>query len=342
MNRQQPLRHRCRAMNTDIELALLCDADVMKEAALLASDWYEEVERIFSRFRPNSELSVMNRAAGSPVLVSAMMVDILQLAVSYQESTSNVFSPFVGRAMLDAGYDRSYEQLKPLDQGGSQSQRSRACATDISSMEEQVLREPLTADRLMALNPAMKSVQLQPGIRLDLGGIVKSWSTAKLGQWLRERLGIRAGLVNAGGDLQAWNEIDAEPIWQIDLAMPGGRQAGFRMVASGAVATSGTLGRQWETEHGGMHHLIDPCTGRPSRSGIVQCTVAGPDLVASEVWAKTICIRGQDGLRLMREREAEGYSVITVDEQGQVRQYGNGWRFEDTEALHKEREGQPQ
>jgi thiamine biosynthesis lipoprotein len=327
---KQPLLYQFRAMNTDIELSLVCDGFVMSEAVELAIEWYEEVERVFSRFREDSELSRLNRSAGgnAPVMISSMMRDVLQLTLWYQEMTGGIFSPFVGRSMTKAGYDRSFEQLSRVDSHREvQDDSADSVVHLIDEMKrfEDQMRSP------MVLDLGMQSVQLVRGTQLDLGGIVKGWATAKLTQWLRTRFGIRAGLVNAGGDLQAWNDEDGQPIWRIAIQDPvaGGGDTMYRMLAQGAVATSGTLGRQWLTDQGVRHHLIDTRTGRSSRSGIVQCTVTGPDLIACEVWAKTICIQGEAAMQRMSNQLTPSYDALTIDQHGKLRQSKPTWMKEE-------------
>ncbi|MBD3917848.1 FAD:protein FMN transferase [Paenibacillus sp. PR3] len=335
----QPMFYRFRAMNTDVELSLVCDGYKMSEAVELAVDWYEEVEQVFSRFRPDSELSRINRTAGSgaPVMISSMMRDVLQLTLWYQETTGGIFSPFVGQSMDKAGYNRSFEQLSRVGIG-------RELVSDYNDDHAGLLvndQKPYKGlmQTPMVLDLGMQSVQLSSDIQLDLGGIVKGWATAKLTQWLRMRCGIRAGLINAGGDLHAWNDGNGEPIWRIDVQDPIAEDGStiYRMIGQGAVATSGTLGRRWMTDEGIKHHLIDTRTGSPSRSSIVQCTVTGPDLVACEVWAKTICIIGEEGLSRMRNQLTPAYDALMIDPSGSLQRRSDGWLKE----VNEEGSGKP-
>lgn len=326
----QPLLYRFRAMNTSIELSLVCDGYAMSEAVELAVDWYEEVEQVFSRFRPDSELCRINRAAGSgePVMVSSMMRDVLQLTLWHRESTGGIFSPFVGHSMDKAGYDRSFEQL--LRVGISEElELSNDDHVDHENQLVSGIKKPYEGfmQTPMVLDLGMQSVQLASGTQLDLGGIVKGWATAKLTQWLRMRYGIRAGLVNAGGDLYSWNDENGEPIWRIDVQDPIAEDGDtiYRMIGQGAVATSGTLGRRWLTDQGVRHHLIDTRTGSPSHSSIVQCTVYGPDLITCEVWAKTICIQGEGAIQQMRRKLPPSYDALIIDQHGKLQYTGHTW-----------------
>jgi len=321
---------RFRAMNTDVELSLVCDRDQMSEAVELAVDWFEEVEQVFSRFRPDSELSRINRTAGSgaPVLISSMMRDVLQLALSYQEKTDGIFSPFVGLCMDKAGYNRSFEHLSRVGISRELEQDHMDGHAGPLLNDKKPYEGPMQSP--MVLDLGMQSVRLAADVQLDLGGIVKGWATAKLTQWLRMRYGIRAGLVNAGGDLTVWNDGNGEPIWRIDVQDPIAEDGStiYRMLGQGAVATSGTLGRRWMTNEGMKHHLIDIRTGNPSQSSVVQCTVTGPDLIACEVWAKTICIIGEEGLKRMRDLLPPAYDAWLIGSSGSFNCLSDGWLME--------------
>jgi thiamine biosynthesis lipoprotein len=67
-------------------------------------------------------------------------------------------------------------------------------------------------------------------------------------------------------------------------------------IEHGAVATSGIGRRAWLTPQGEpAHHLLDPCTGLPAFTGVVQVTALAPTAWLGEVLAKTALLRGPAG-----------------------------------------------
>jgi FAD:protein FMN transferase len=70
-------------------------------------------------------------------------------------------------------------------------------------------------------------------------------------------------------------------------------------MTSGCVATSGIGGRSWIGADGRpAHHLLDPSTGRPAFTGVVQATALAHTALDAEVRAKAALLRGPvDGLR---------------------------------------------
>ncbi|RKN74201.1 FAD:protein FMN transferase [Paenibacillus ginsengarvi] len=280
------------AMNTTMEAAWFgCERDEADIRELLVNELARS-ERMFSRFRPDSELSRLNRSAGRLCLVSPDMLELLSMAVEYGAQTDGIFCPAILDGLLAAGYTESFERLP------SSVRLSTYTGGHVPS-------EPLRIDA------AMSSVQLFSGSRIDLGGIAKSWTAAKLAQRLK-RIGISRGMINAGGDLALWGGYAANAPWIVDIQHPWTEEedAGSVAVYDGAVATSGTRGRRWMTDRGEMHHLIDPRTMLPSRSDVVQCTVAGDNPVECEIWSKTLCILGTEEGRPLYEKRKPHCSAL--------------------------------
>lgn len=297
-----------RAMNTDIEAALAVTPEDSFDA-LQADivDWFQFAEEKFSRFRPDSELSRLNRLAGSgPVFISDSMLEVLALSESYRVVTDGIFNPLIARSLRLQGYDTCYDEV-----------RRREHPFIVIGTPEPV------SDCPISLDTRMKSVRLPSGQELDLGGIVKSWTVKRAAAWLRDRRGVRSGMINAGGDLTIWCDaagLRKGPLWRIGVQNPFAEASdiGHVELAEGSAATSSRLGRSWLTDRGTKHHFIHPATMDSAVSDIVQASVFGPDPVECEIWSKTLCILGStSGYPLFQER-APGYQVIFVKESGAV------------------------
>ncbi len=64
---------------------------------------------------------------------------------------------------------------------------------------------------------------------------------------------------------------------------------------TGAVATSGIGRRSWLGPDGRpAHHLLDPATGRPAFTGVVQATALAPTAVEAEWRAKAAVLSGPE------------------------------------------------
>jgi FAD:protein FMN transferase len=297
-----------RAMNTKIELTLDGLQEENTHLVAFAIQWFRNVEERFSRFLPESELSHLNRLSGELCMVSDTMLEVVHLAEMYRQMTNGIFSPFLLNALLTAGYKESFELIKD---GGS----ANASFTPILRDQE---------SRIIIDN-SMKSIHLPNQTEMDLGGIVKSWAVQRLASHYQKKLNVSKGIINAGGDLTVWNhpEENARP-WIIGIENPWDETAeiGQLMLLNGSIATSSKLGRQWENERGKMHHIIDPRTMAPSNNDVVQCTVAGNNIIDCEIWAKVICILGcSEGIQLLNEK-TDNYEALIFTSQQETHFYG--------------------
>ena len=73
------------------------------------------------------------------------------------------------------------------------------------------------------------------------------------------------------------------------MAMARSATSGLR---DGAVATSSLRKRRWVHNGEAVHHIIDPRSGQPARSGALQCSVIADTTEHAEVAAKVGFIRG--------------------------------------------------
>jgi thiamine biosynthesis lipoprotein len=101
-------------MNADVAAVVVAEEPraAAAEAALARVEaLFAEVEAALSRFRPESELSRLNRAAGAAFAASPLIYDAVSLALRTARETGGIFDPTVLDALLAAGYDRSFEQV---------------------------------------------------------------------------------------------------------------------------------------------------------------------------------------------------------------------------------------
>ena len=126
--------------------------------------------------------------------------------------------------------------------------------------------------------------------RLDFGGVGKGWTVDRALADLAPLCG--GALLDAGGDVGVVGDgPQGRPWWiRVDPASAGLRVA----VRGGGVATSSTLRRTWTGPAGRAHHLIDPRTGRPARSDVVQASAWARSALSAEVAAKALVIGGSE------------------------------------------------
>ena len=234
----------------------------------------ERDEARWSRFRPGSEVSRINVAAGSPVHVSLDTVRILEACAAWSARSGGVFQPLVGGALVAWGYRRS------LLDGPAHAPTS----------------PPAHAlDGRIGLDPARRIAWIPRRTRLDLGGIAKSWIACRAAALLAARCDDPALLVDAGGDLVAARgdhivAVEAPGGQELDAGPSPPAVAHILVRCGQGVATSGYGRRRWRNGDGQeAHHLIDPGTGRPGPA--THATVVSNDPVAADVLAKVLALR---------------------------------------------------
>ena len=219
-----------RAMGTTVEL--LVDADGAGRELDAAEAEFERLEQVMSRFRPDSELSRLNRDGA--IDASPDLVEVVELALEARERTEGRFDPTVHDALVAAGYDRTFAEV-PAD-GAAVDEPPARCGGRV------------TVDGAR--------IELEPGVRLDLGGIGKGFAAERAAELL-----ALAGpcLVSAGGDV-AVRGVPAEGVWAV--AVDDDLTLGLER---GGLATSGTDRRRWRRGGRELHHLIDPRDRRARR-----------------------------------------------------------------------------
>lgn len=145
-------------------------------------------------------------------------------------------------------------------------------------------------------------------VRFDLDGVGKGWIADRALELLSR---YPAAFVDADGDIALRTGAAVE--WWIGVADPADDDAddlaAFRFVGqrpgSLGLATSGTSVHRWQVEGRDTHHLIDPRTGRPAVTDVVQATVLSSSARRAEVLAKSVVILGADeGLGLLERTHA--------------------------------------
>ena len=155
------------------------------------------------------------------------------------------------------------------------------------------------------------------GLRFDLDGVAKGWLADRA---LRLLGSFPSAVVDADGDI-AIRLGDGES-WRFGIADPRSTEADLLeldLVGSTVdgidgfgLATSGTSVHRWVHGSQMTHHLIDPRTGRPARTDIVQATVLAGTAREAEALAKTAVILGSEAaLAVLAGHDVHGAVLLT-------------------------------
>lgn len=266
------------------------------------------VDLAASRFRPDSELSLLNDAHGSVTRVSALFAELIDTALRAARLTDGTVDPTCGQALAAIGYDRDFAQVRG----------ARAAVT---------VAPAVPGWRSVRLDRDRRLVRLSDGARLDLGATAKAWAADRCAQVIYADTGMGV-LVSLGGDIAVAGE-PPEAGWQVRVTddHAAGPQAPGQTISirSGGLATSSTTVRAWSADGPGgshsMHHIIDPATGQPAHSPWRTASVAAGNCVDANTASTAAIVRGWSAIPWLQEI---GLPARLVTRDGSVRITG-GW-----------------
>ena len=263
-----------RAMGSPLRLTFAGDWSPLdaQDCWRLVVEEFEAAEDALSRFRDASELTRLNKTAGSGDVVHPS--DRLRRALTASDRAHRVTrGRFDPRVLVD------------LDRLGY-----RGAALGVPLPNER----PATARTLGHIVEAVGRRGRSISGPVDLGGIGKGL-TLRWAAGLLVRAGARDFLLEAGGDLVAHGHDPDGTAWQVGIEDPAGNEEPLAVIAVTdlAVATSSTRVHRWTVGGRAVHHLLDPRTGEPADGGLAAVTVAGSDPAWAEVWSKTLFLGGR-------------------------------------------------
>jgi thiamine biosynthesis lipoprotein len=218
---------------------------------------FDRRDQIFSRFRTDSELNLVNNSPAPQVIVSGEFAAMLTCALAAAHASRGLVDPTLGHALLAAGYDRDFAAITESD----------------------VPAGPPAISELRSVRLTGRLLSRPPGLQLDLNGVVKAETVDRA-----LALAPSAVFVSAGGDIAARSAVDVE--------LPGGEVVCLRR---GGLATSSTGRRRWRRGGRWQHHLIDPRTGLPASSCWQDVTVSATSCLQADIAAKTGLLLGDHG-----------------------------------------------
>jgi len=293
--KEKPFRETMFLMGTLVEIVAYPDSQQVRDAVGRAFRRMEKVEAMADPKASDSPLTSLRR--GEDADLSSELLQVLIVALDVARKSGGAFDPTMGELVAMWGFDRS----EPNVPGSLQ----------ISGAMGSLGYEHLSVDGVRV------KVSGQP-VWLELGGVAKGYAVDEAVRVLKES-GVRAGIVNAGGDLRAFGEKPGGKGWRIGVQDPDDPQGllGVLSLKDGSVATSGDYERYFEVDGIRYHHILDPNTGRPSRSGIRSTTVMASECVLADALATAAFVLGPDrGQELF-----DGYNDvegILVTEDGKI------------------------
>ncbi len=266
-----------RALGTGVRL-VVNDGDLAAARAAVERV-LDDVDRAYSRFRPDSELVALNAARGAPVPVSPLLARAIAGALEAARRTGGAVDPTVGRALRLTGYDADFSLIAG------------------TSRPIELRLEPVPGWSVIAFDAVAHRVRVPSDVELDLGSTGKGLAADLCAAAARADSGPDSGvLVSLGGDMATAGRAP-EGGWRIllsedsrtDALAPGEVVA----IEGGALATSSTTIRRWTTAGGvAVHHIVDPRTGLPADTPWRTATVVAETCEAANAASTAAIVLG--------------------------------------------------
>lgn len=237
----------------------------------------EEWHRRLTRFDPASELCLLNAHPGRTVRVSPIMACFVSAAIDAAHRTDGLVDPTLAPEIEAAGYTG--------DLGSP---------VELPSPDRPRPARPHAERRWLgvSIDTRTRTVTRPPGTRLDSGGIAKGLFADLAARMLDD---AAAYAIDCCGDVRIGGRDGIARAVLVDDPFGRGEALHEFAVVAGGVATSGIGRRSWIGPDGQpQHHLLDPSTGRPAYTGLIQVTALAPTAADAEVRAKAALLGGAE------------------------------------------------
>lgn len=265
----------------------------------LAIEEITRIEKLISEWDTKSQTSAINRNAGiKPVKVDKELFELIKRSIQISKLTQGAFD--ISFASIDKvwKYDGSMQKL-PTE---------AAIQKSVEKIGYQNIE----------LNEAQQTVFLKlAGMKIGFGAIGKGYAADKAKQVLIEK-GVKAGIINASGDLNSWGTQPNGDLWKVGITNPLNKEKVFSWlpIDNSAVVTSGNY-EKYVTLNGVRYtHIINPKTGYPV-VGLNSVTIFSESAELADALATAVFVMGlESGMDFINQ--LNGIECIIIDADNKI------------------------
>lgn len=251
-----------------------------EQAVQRSVDLLLDLHAMFSRFKPESELSALNNDPRETVPVSELMARFVRAGIDAAAATGGLVD---------------FTLLSEIEAAGYKEDRFRGTLSLPLALALGPAREPGGSEKTrrwkqVQVDLEANTVTRPVGTRFDGGGIVKGMA----GDIVADRLAGHPGFaVDCEGDVRVGGTEGAARMLEVPNPFGGPVLHEFP-VEAGALATSSIAKRSWFQSMKPTHHLLNPQTGGSAFTGVVQASALAPTALEGESLAKAAVLSGPE------------------------------------------------
>ena len=274
-----------------------------------------DYENILSKTKENSDIQKINKGGTSWTIVNEHTANLVEKALKYSELSNGAFDISIGKAS---------------DLWDFHGEASEGKMPDKEELNEAVNHIDYTKIVCDAPNHEVKL--LDPDMEIDLGGIAKGYIADEISSLLRD-LGVTSAIINFGGNIVAiggkankfTEEESSYEDFKIGIRNPlseSGELLGYMPGKNITVVTSGTYERYVEVDGVKYHHILNPKTGYPFETDLIQVSIIMDEGMSADADAiSTTCLAlGKDeGIKYIEKLSKDmNIEAIFLDKDGNI------------------------
>ncbi len=264
-----------------------------------AIDEMVRIENLISDWKPTSQVSQVNQNAGiQPIKVDREVFELTKRAIYFSEIT-------------DGAFDISFAAMDKI-------WKFDGLMNEIPSQEViQKAIEKIGYQNIILDEKNSTIFLKKEGMKIGFGSIGKGYAADKAKE-VMQNSGIKAGIIDASGDMTTWGTQPNKKPWKIGITNPFKRHetADILSMKNGAVTTSGDYEKFILIDNVRYSHIINPKTGMPS-TGLTGVTVIGPNAEMCNGFSTSIIVLGKEkGLALINQQQ--DYAALLITDKGKI------------------------
>jgi thiamine biosynthesis lipoprotein len=267
--------HRFRVMASDAHVIVVGAPNGLLAQAQARLD---HLERRWSRFLPDSDVTRINAAGGHPIEVDADTLFLFDAMIDAWRLTDGRYDPTVLPALVRSGYGASIVDRQRITILPPGDLRMRGMAG-------------------VGIDHTRRTITMPAGAVVDAGGIGKGLAADLTVAGLLAA-GARGALVSIGGDIAMAGDPPLADGWLVTVEHADAADGDLctLAVSDGGVATSSTRSRTWNNDGHRRHHVIDPASATQSTTDLAAVTVIARTGWLAEAHATAALLSGSHGV----------------------------------------------